>query len=177
MLGDKIRKIRKSEGLTVSKLAESAGVSESYISQLERGLVDPSVSLLRRLAASLNVSIASFFDDDGNAPIITRLEDREQANSADGKVSFSWISPEAENLRLEMVEVTIQPDAVLSAPANRHYVCLFVTEGTLEIRYGDTSASLRQGDTIFIPSHTAYVLTSGHQGAKGLLCVSKGGEA
>lgn len=176
MLGDKIRKIRKSEALTVSALAEKVGVSESYISQLERGLVDPSVSLLRRLAFALNVSVASFFDDDGNEPIITRLEERELETAGDGSVSFSWISPEAEDLRLEMAEVTIQPDASLKAPMNRHYVCLFLTEGALDIRYGDTAASLQQGDTIFIPSNTAYVLTSGPNGAKGILCTSKGGE-
>ena len=176
MLGDKIRKIRKSENLTVSVLAEKAGVSESYISQLERGLVDPSVSLLRKLAFCLNVSVASFFDEDGSEPIITRVEDRELETAGDGSVSFSWISPDADDLRLEMAEVSVQPDSCLNAPVNRHYVCLFLTEGTLDIRYGDTSAVLQAGDTIFIPANTVYTLVTGARGAKCILCVSKGGE-
>lgn len=94
MPGEKIRKMRKAAGWTVRALAEKTGVSESYISQLERGLVDPSVSLLRKIAAALEVPVASFFDEDGEPPLITRREDRRQARSGDGALSFSWISPQ-----------------------------------------------------------------------------------
>lgn len=177
MLGDKIRKIRKSEGLTISALAERVGVSESYISQLERGLMDPSVSLLRKLANALEVSVAAFFDDDGSPPIITRLEERETTTSGQGTISFSWISPDAENLRMEIAEFSVVPDAVVQAPVNKHHVCLFLTEGELNICYGDTDASLQEGDSILVPSDTEYQLATGQNGAKGILCVAKGGEA
>lgn len=176
MLGDKIRKTRKAKGLTVSALADLAGVSESYVSQLERGLVDPSVSLLRKLAASLQVPVASFFDEDGEPPIITRFEDREQIISEDGTISFSWISPDAENLHLEMVEITIHPEIPLSAPKNLHYTSLVLTEGCVSITYADTTEELYRGDSIFIPQDTAYTITAlGSRTARGLLCVSKGG--
>ncbi|MCQ2558513.1 MAG: XRE family transcriptional regulator [Oscillospiraceae bacterium] len=177
MLGDKIRKIRKGEDLTVAALAARVGVSESYISQLERGLVDPSVSLLRKLAFALNVSVASFFDEDGAEPIITRLEDREQETMQDGAVSFSWISPEAQDLLLEMAEVSIRAGSTLQAPANPHYVCLFLTQGSVHIQFGQTAAELQAGDSIFIPAHTPYTLTNcGTELTKGILCVSKGGQ-
>ncbi len=64
MVGLKIRKIRKQEQMTIAKLAKLTGVSESYISQLEREILDPSVSLLRKIANVLHVPVTSFFDEE-----------------------------------------------------------------------------------------------------------------
>ncbi|MBE6969973.1 MAG: helix-turn-helix transcriptional regulator [Ruminococcaceae bacterium] len=176
MLGDKIREIRKSEGLTAAALAEKTGVSESYISQLERGLADPSVSLLRRLAFALQVSVSAFFDEEGTEPIVTRLSQREVSADGEGKVSFSWISPAAEGLRMEMAEVRFPPESKVTAPANPHYTCLFLTEGSLNICYQDTDVTLQSGDSIFIPGQTEYrVQNPEKSAAAGIVCVAKGG--
>lgn len=177
MPGEKIRKMRKAAGWTLRALAEKTGVSESYISQLERGLVDPSVSLLRKIAAALEVPVASFFDEDGEPPLITRREDRRQARTRDGALSFSWISPQGEGLHLEMVEVHLQPGAQLQGPAGEHYVNLLLTAGSLRMEYQDTVADLQSGDSVFIPSHTGYTLRcTGQAGAAGILCTSHGEE-
>lgn len=171
MLGDQIRRIRKAEGCTIRSLSEKTGVSESYISQLERGLVDPSVSLLRRIAGALNVAVSSFFDEDGEAPIITRREDREQAGMEDGTVSFIRISPDSEHLKLEMVEVLLQARAQVRALSGKHYVNLFLTMGHLQLEYQNTVCDLQSGDSVFIPSHTEYILRcSGESSAAGILC-------
>ncbi|MBE6970224.1 MAG: helix-turn-helix transcriptional regulator [Ruminococcaceae bacterium] len=176
MLGDKIREIRKSESLTVTALAERVGVSESYISQLERGLADPSVSLLRRLAFTLQVSVSAFFDEEGAEPIVTRLAEREESADGGGNVSFSWISPAADGLRMEMAEVRFVPGAEVTAPENPHYTCLFLTEGSLRIRYQDTDVTLQSGDSIFIPAQTEYrVMNREDSVAVGIVCVAKGG--
>lgn len=176
MLGDKIREIRKSEGLTAAALAAKVGVSESYISQMERGLADPSVSLLRRLAFTLQVSVSAFFDEEGAEPIVTRLSEREETADREGRVSFSWISPAAEGLRMEMAEVRFVPGAEVTAPENPHYTCLFLTEGSLRVRYQDTDAALQSGDSIFIPAHTEYrVANRESKIAVGIVCVAKGG--
>jgi len=176
MLSDKIREIRKTENLTVAALAEKVGVSESYISQLERGLADPSVSLLRRLAAALQVSVSAFFDDEGAEPIVTRLEDREQTAGLNGAVSFSWISPAADDLRMEMAEVRFAANAEVSAPANPHYTCLYLTKGSLNIRYQDTDVTLQSGDSIFIPAHTAYAVVNREDSETvGIISAAKGG--
>ena len=43
MLGNKIRHLRKSQKLKLNDVAERSGLSVSYISQLERDLVEPSL--------------------------------------------------------------------------------------------------------------------------------------
>jgi transcriptional regulator with XRE-family HTH domain len=57
-LGDRVRKRRKALGLTAKALAKAAGVSTSYISQVERGhQEDPSLPALRRLAEALKMDL------------------------------------------------------------------------------------------------------------------------
>ena len=55
-LGELIRKQRQQMELTLRDLAERANVSNPYLSQIERGLHEPSVRVLKSLANALNVS-------------------------------------------------------------------------------------------------------------------------
>jgi transcriptional regulator with XRE-family HTH domain len=58
LLGERLRRRRKILGLTAKRLARAAGVSPSYISQIERGKqTGPSLDVLGALAAALEVSL------------------------------------------------------------------------------------------------------------------------
>ena len=63
-LGERVRRRRKSLSLTAKDLAESAGVSPSYISQLEHGKQDrPSLEVLGALAAALGISTSELLGE------------------------------------------------------------------------------------------------------------------
>lgn len=55
-LGDFIRRQRKLANLSLRQLAERTTLSNPYLSQLERGLHQPSVRVLKLIAGALNVS-------------------------------------------------------------------------------------------------------------------------
>jgi len=55
-LGAFIRERRKSANLTLRQLAERTRLSNPYLSQIERGLHEPSVRVLRSIASALNIS-------------------------------------------------------------------------------------------------------------------------
>ena len=55
-LGSFIRSQRRLANLTLREMAELAKVSNPYLSQIERGLHEPSVRVLRSIAAALNIS-------------------------------------------------------------------------------------------------------------------------
>lgn len=48
-LGEMVRKARKEQGLTLEMLAERCGVSKSMLSQIERGAVNPTFTLVWNL--------------------------------------------------------------------------------------------------------------------------------
>ena len=58
-LGELIRKQRQQAELTLRDLAERANVSNPYLSQIERGLHEPSVRVLKAIAGALNLSAES----------------------------------------------------------------------------------------------------------------------
>jgi len=80
-LGRFLRSQRIAAGLTLRDLAERTGVSNAYLSQLERGMHEPSLSVLRAVSLALDVPLASLLtragvleDDDGGAPGMRETE-------------------------------------------------------------------------------------------------------
>jgi transcriptional regulator with XRE-family HTH domain len=64
-LGEYIRRQRELRDLSVRQVAEMAGISNPYLSQIERGLRAPSESVLNAIAASLRTSADALRQDAG----------------------------------------------------------------------------------------------------------------
>ncbi|WP_435745273.1 helix-turn-helix domain-containing protein [Nocardioides sp. SYSU DS0663] len=60
-LGDYLREQRTSASLSLRQLAELAGVSNPYLSQIERGLRRPSAEVLQQLAKALRISAEQLY--------------------------------------------------------------------------------------------------------------------
>lgn len=60
-LGDYLREQRQSARLSLRQLSELAGISNPYLSQIERGLKRPSAEILQQLAKGLQVSAESLY--------------------------------------------------------------------------------------------------------------------
>jgi transcriptional regulator with XRE-family HTH domain len=74
-LGDFIRDQRKNARLSLRKLSEQAGISNPYLSQIERGLRKPSADILQGIARGLQISAETLYvragildDEPGRAP-------------------------------------------------------------------------------------------------------------
>lgn len=65
LLGRRIGEIRKRRGLSQEMLAERAGISAQYVSNIERGKENPTLDLLFRLAEALRVSLGELCDFEG----------------------------------------------------------------------------------------------------------------
>jgi len=61
LVARKLRRLRVSRGLPQEVLAVDAQVDRTYVSRLERGLENPTVRVLERLARALNAEIVEFF--------------------------------------------------------------------------------------------------------------------
>ncbi len=60
-IGGFIRDLRRSAKISLRQLAEQAGVSNPYLSQIERGLRKPSAEVLQQLASALRVSTPAMY--------------------------------------------------------------------------------------------------------------------
>ncbi|WP_067727083.1 helix-turn-helix domain-containing protein [Oceanobacillus damuensis] len=58
MIGEKIKKLRQEKRMSISELAEKAGVAKSYLSSIERNLQsNPSIQFIEKISAVLGVSV------------------------------------------------------------------------------------------------------------------------
>lgn len=64
-LGTFIKEQRTHSALSVRKLADQAGISNPYLSQIERGLRKPSAEILKSLARALEISTESLYERAG----------------------------------------------------------------------------------------------------------------
>jgi transcriptional regulator with XRE-family HTH domain len=60
-IGNFIRDLRRSAGVSLRQLADKAGVSNPYLSQIERGLRKPSAEVLQQIATALRVSTPAMY--------------------------------------------------------------------------------------------------------------------
>src|ERR687884_1150871 len=76
-VGERLRDIRRHRRATLKQIADRAGVSESFLSQVERGRASASIASLRRIAGALGVSVADLFEPGGPPrPRVLRREQR-----------------------------------------------------------------------------------------------------
>ena len=62
-VGERIAHFRKQKGITVNKLANLAGLSQSHLRDIELGNKNPSVETLYQVCCSLGITLKDFFDD------------------------------------------------------------------------------------------------------------------
>lgn len=77
-IGEKIRLLRSQKNITVNKLATQAGISQSFLRDIELENKKPSVEILSYICEALQISLKDFFDDDAIAsisddPLIRRI--------------------------------------------------------------------------------------------------------
>jgi transcriptional regulator with XRE-family HTH domain len=93
-LGKRIREARKAQGLTLQDVASEVGLTVSHISQIERGVTNPSVSALLGIAGVLGLPMEYFFSQgltipDAIADMMGRPQEIESASAPTAQVTAS----------------------------------------------------------------------------------------
>ncbi|MNO99546.1 HTH-type transcriptional regulator PuuR [compost metagenome] len=70
MVGEQVRRIRKSRGMTQERLADLSGLSFSYISDVERGTRNISLESLGRIIEALGTKPAQLFAEPASSEIL-----------------------------------------------------------------------------------------------------------
>ncbi|WP_328630378.1 helix-turn-helix domain-containing protein [Streptomyces sp. NBC_00356] len=174
MIGNRIRELRKAHKMTVRELAAAAGVSTGLVSQVERGLTDPSLETLRRLSAALGLPLFDLFrQDEAEEVALVRRERRIQVRSPQGGIEYTRVS--AGSARLEVLEGTLEPggassDARYSHPSEE---CVLVVSGSLVVEAGDGRYELGPGDSCTFDSRVPHrYVNEGDEAARFLVSVT-----
>jgi mannose-6-phosphate isomerase-like protein (cupin superfamily) len=150
--------------MTLADLGSKVNTSTSLMSQLERGGVNPSISLLHRIASALELRIPDLLEDEelnANQPyVLTPIKDAKTLNM-EGGVIFSLLS-RFPNTEFELLAAEYPPGSSTGTEPYTHegMECTMVLEGELELELGDQISRLKPGDCICFRSTTLHRISN-----------------
>ena len=149
-VGERLRVIRSLRRRTLREVAERAGLSESFLSQVERGRASASIASLRRIADALGVSIADLFQPGGlTQPRVLRREDR--PTLAFGILGRKMLLTPRPLHQLEVFVGELDPGGSTGTEQYAHgdsEELFVVLRGTVVLELGDDLHELEPGDSI-----------------------------
>lgn len=92
-LGLKIKKLRKTQGLTLAELSGKAGISTSFLSQIENGKQAPTVVTLKKIADALGSPLKDLFNLQQETPEYIRKCDDQALGGLQKIYKQSMIRP------------------------------------------------------------------------------------
>ncbi|WP_427017543.1 helix-turn-helix domain-containing protein [Pseudarthrobacter sp. P1] len=144
-------KEHRSGRFTVEELAERAGVSAGLISQIERGIGNPSFATLLRLTNSLGVPLASMFADPSGTQnqMLVRRADRRRIEIPSQGITMELIVPDADR-KLGVVSMTIPAhfDGADVPHSHEGEECVVLQSGSLVATVGGQEFTLEVGDSL-----------------------------
>lgn len=150
-LGNDVRGLRKSRGLTLNELALKIGRSVGFISQVERGLSSPSIDDLRAIASALDVPTSWFFanesQNEAELGLIVRGDSRRVLGTAESGIVEELLSPDLGG-SFEMFRSVFQAGAEMQTNILRPTEeAGYIVSGTLQFCIDDQWFELNAGDS------------------------------
>ena len=161
-VGERLRDIRRLRRATLKTIADRAGVSESFLSQVERGRASASIASLRRIAGALGVSVADLFEPGGPPkPRVLRRDDRPSlAFGILGRKLLLTPRP-LQHLEVFAGELDVGGSTGAEAYAHGDSEELFVVlSGNVQLELGGAVYDLEHGDSIDYRSSTPHRVTN-----------------
>jgi transcriptional regulator with XRE-family HTH domain len=160
IIGTNLRRLRKSHGFSLERLAELSGVSRAMLGQIETGKSVPTVSLLWRVADAFGVPVTTLVDTHQEPATVVLSRDRAQVLVASSGLFFRRIlSPAGRTRAPEFFELRIAPrhrEQFEAAPAGTRHN-LVVAVGVLTVAIGnEPRIDLEQGDAIAFEASSAF---------------------
>lgn len=163
--GRRVSVLRKSHGLTLDEFAEKTGVSRSMLSQIERGLANPTLAVAARIAGGFGLSITHLVEDRPKGGLVEVVaHDDESAIFADKNgCRVRTLSPLRMEKDIELYELRFSRGGSLESEPHFSGTreILTVAHGTIELTVGNDPATLLiEGDTAHYPADRPHRIAS-----------------
>ena len=148
-IGQKIKRLRIQNGLTLEELASRTELTKGFLSQLERDLTSPSIATLNDITEALGISMAQFFIEEKEEKIVFDQDDFFVDNKEDSTVF--WIVPNAQKNAMEPIELHLNPQAssfVISPHEGEEFG--YVLSGKVVLVQGERKMTIKKGQTFYI---------------------------
>ncbi|MBN1635905.1 MAG: helix-turn-helix transcriptional regulator [Deltaproteobacteria bacterium] len=151
-LGSVLRKERKSRKLTLKAVAEKAGISEGFLSQVENDVNSPSVEKLVNICNAIGIEAGDVIKQAQNQEklvVIRKSEWSDWELPHTGFVTRRFFAPENRRV-IDSSIIVLRPGSQIPGRKNikNSQETLCVLKGTVELVHGEKTFSLQTGDSV-----------------------------
>ena len=153
--GYRIRALRQRSRRTLQEVSADAGLSAGFLSQIERGLSEPSLDSVLKIAGALNAAVDSILADD-------QSPEEPASREFTGRYWDRFVTPESART-IQVIESTLEPGRQWRAHAYAHLgdeECVFVIEGELELTVDEKVYQLTQGQSLLFDPRLRHSYTN-----------------
>ena len=157
-IGSRLKRLRKTAGLSQRELAQKSGVTNAMISLIETDRTNPSVGTLKAILDGLSTSLSDFFTMTEEAEQKVFYRSDELVEIAGGRVSYRQVGADLRGRTLQILHERLKPGgdmgkAKLSHDAQEGGV---VIKGCIELTVGSQKRVLRAGDAYYFDSRVPH---------------------
>jgi transcriptional regulator with XRE-family HTH domain len=149
-IGEYIKKIRKARKVTLQQMSETTGLSVGYLSLMERGMNNPTVSGLHKVCKALNTTLADLFTNLEENQIFVKKEERKIIIDTPGSIRYEAVTEGKRSINC--TSVTIFDNIVHDLGKHISDEHGIVLQGSLSITIEGITYDLKEGDSIYVPA-------------------------
>ncbi len=157
-----LKKIRKSQNLSLDMLSERTGVSKSMLGQIERSESNPTILTVAKICDGLGVNLEDLVYNKQSEVELVKKQEGRVIRKNEGKYQVRLLFPFTKNRNIEVCEIEIQPKEKMATKyrggTNTEYVV--VNQGTLIVKSRDSSFTLEEGDSVRLSAGDEYLLSA-----------------
>ncbi len=148
-IGERIKALRLSSQLTLEELAARSDLTKGFISQVERDLTTISLENLTLILAALDTSLAEFFAEEEEKPVVFRRQDRRSMEWG-GVRSLEVLVPGGTNRTMDPTVVHLAPGETFGCERPHEGEELgYVLSGTVRLKVSKKSWVLKPGECFY----------------------------
>ena len=156
-----IRNIRKEKSMTLKQLADKTGCTIGYLSQIERGMKEPSLEVLRKIAFALELDITDLLSERGKSgqrgyEIVHKTE-REKLFIEELELTYEMLTRTdvvvGQRNGIKAMTCILKPKTAGTGEAVSHNTAefVYVLQGSMLCRLEEEQFRLDAGDSLLIP--------------------------
>ncbi|MCD6462939.1 MAG: helix-turn-helix transcriptional regulator [Thermotogae bacterium] len=158
-IGEKLRRLRLSRGLTQEELATRADVTRSFISQLETNKTSPSIETLEKILRALGSDLKHFFADYQEEKVVFKKEERIPIYDEPEGVHSEILISDVETKKIDPLFVVLDPEAQTDEEGYHEGAEFgFVIEGRVELWLDGVKHKLEKGDCFYYRADKKHML-------------------
>jgi transcriptional regulator with XRE-family HTH domain len=164
LVGANLRRVRRRQGLSMSRLSDASGVSRAMLSQVERGKSSPTISLLWRITQALGISLSDLLADGRRRRwVVLRASVATVLTSHDGGFTSRDLFPIEGPRAVEFYELRLSAGSVAlaAAPPLGATQSIVVARGTLTVVVAEERLCLEIGDAVLFDADSPIEYANG----------------